>query len=155
MIPDINATKIISDVTGSIDKATANQQSERLKIDTTSPFKLPHLIRPISLIFSGIIWGISILWTLVLATILIMKVGIEQASDLMLSSDSIIMYILAAATTNYGTQSGFYFDSRKKEKISLKNANAAIKIKRLETKAEIKREERDAKKAERNRSYTN
>ena len=155
MIPDINATKIISDVTESIDKATANQQSERLKIDTTSPFKLPHLIRPISLIFSGIIWGISILWTLVLATILIMKVGIEQASDLMLSSDSIIMYILAAATTNYGTQSGFYFDSRKKEKISLKNANAAIKIKRLETKAEIKREERDAKKAERNRSYTN
>ena len=143
MIPDINATKIISDVTESIDKATANQQSERLKIDTTSPFKLPHLIRPISLIFSGIIWGISILWTLVLATILIMKVGIEQASDLMLSSDSIIMYILAAATTNYGTQSGFYFDSRKKEKISLKNANAAIKIKRLETKAEIKRNRRN------------
>ena len=73
MIPNINATKIISDVTESIDKATANQQSERLKIDTTSPFKLPHLIRPISFI-----WAMANQSILSFAGIAVLFIGLDR-----------------------------------------------------------------------------
>ena len=146
MIPNINATKIISDVTGSIDKATANQQSERLKIDTTSPFKLPHLIRPISFI-----WAMAN--ETILTTSTILAVFVLDTSNV--NAVNALIAALAANSAILTTIIGFYFNSRRNEKISMNNSRAAIKIKRLETKAEIKREERDAKKAERNRSYTN
>ena len=40
-------TEIVDDVTGVAKKAMENHQTERQKIDMTSPFKLPQLIRPI------------------------------------------------------------------------------------------------------------
>ena len=146
MIPNINANKIISDVTGSIDKATANQQSERLKIDTTSPFKLPHLIRPISFIWAMV--NETILTTSTILAVFILDTSNVNAVNALIAA-------LAANSAILTTIIGFYFNSRRNEKISMNNSRAAIKIKRLETKAEIRREERAAKKAERNRSYTN
>ena len=43
----IDPTEIVDDLTGVAKKAMDNQQTERLKIDSTSPFKLPQLITPI------------------------------------------------------------------------------------------------------------
>jgi len=125
--------------------------TRRLEIDNTSPFKLPHMIRPLSTAFSGAMWGISVIWTLVIASILISKVGVEEASSIILSPDSIIMYILAATTTTYGTHIGFYFNSRKAEKNNAKKAQTAIELEKMREKAEIKedkkmnREERRAR----------
>ncbi len=137
--------KIVDGVTDITDDVTkiVDPRTERLRIDTTSPFKLPHLIRPISTMYSGVIWGISIIWALIIASVLISKVGIEAASSQIMSSDSIIMYILAATTANYGTHIGFYFRSRGNEKINAKKAYAAIEIERHKAKVAIKREEMD------------
>ena len=134
MIPDINANKIISDVTGSIDKATANQQSERHKVDTTSPFKLPHLIRPISFI-----WAMAN--ETILTTSTILAVFILDTSNV--NAVNALIAALAANSAILTTIIGFYFNSRRNEKISMNNSRAAIKIKRLETKAEIKRNRRN------------
>ena len=134
MIPNIDATKIISDVTGSIDKATANQQSERLKIDTTSPFKLPHLIRPISFIWAMV--NETILTTSTILAVFILDTSNVNAVNALIAA-------LAANSAILTTIIGFYFNSRRNEKISMNNSRAAIKIKRLETKAKIKRNRRN------------
>ena len=149
MIPD--PTKILDKAGAILDDNFESEEerqktlTERLQIDNTSPFKLPHLIRPISTIFSGILWGLSIIWTLIIATILISKVGIKEASNMILSSDSIIMYVLGATTTTYATHIGFYFNSRKAEKINAKKAFAAIAIEKEKSKVAIAREELELK----------
>ena len=124
------------------DDEVNEQLTERLRIDLTSPYKLPHLIRPMSTIYSGIIWGISIIWALIISSVMINKIGLEAATKALLDPSSLMMYVLAATTANYGTHIGFYFQSRKNEKIAFKNADANIEIKKMEIKHEAKK--RDA-----------
>jgi hypothetical protein len=154
----INIDKTIDEVTDVVDKSFESEQerqemlTERQRIDSTSPFRLPHLIRPISTMFSGLIWGVSIIWALIIASIKISELGIEQASSVILASDSIVMYVLAATSTTYGTHIGFYFESRKKEKITAKKASVALDIERMKVKEEIKlnrKEERQNRKSRR------
>jgi hypothetical protein len=151
----LNINEGIKDVTKFADEAFESEEerqatlTERLRLDTTSPFKLPHLIRPMSTIFSAVIWGISIIWVLIIATVMINKIGIEAASTAIMSSDSIIMYILAATTTNYATHIGFYFSSRKVEKNTAKKASAAIEVEKIKLVASIKAGERAEKRDER------
>lgn len=149
MIKDILG--VVPDLTKFADSSFESEQerqetnTRRLTIDTTSPFMLPHLIRPLSTLWSGFLWGVSIIWTLIIASVLINKVGIKAASAMIMSSDSIIMYILAATTTTYGTHIGFYFSSRKAEKINAKKVQAAIEIESEKAKVQILRSKQDLK----------
>ena len=144
------------DVDNIVDKATdltkhltANQQSERLRIDTTSPFKLPHLIRPISFI-----WAMANETILTTATIF----AVFQLHDADSTVVNTLLASLAANTTILTTIIGFYFNSRKQEKINLIKARneerisfdkseAAIKIEAIRTKADIRSERKAARKA--------
>ena len=97
----------LEDVTKLVDKVTSTSEerdevlTERLKLDTTSPFMLPHLIRPII--------------ALVLLTLQI---------------------LLNAAAI------GFYFNSRKAEKMQAKNAMASIEIANIQAKATVNEKKR-------------
>ena len=97
-----------------------NELTDRLRLDTTSPFMLPHLIRPMIalillvlqiLIFVGIFFEISI------PDSLIWEIGALNAASI-----------------------GFYFSSRRAEKLQTKNAQATIVLKKMEVKETIRKE---------------
>ena len=52
---------------------------------------------------------------------------------------------LASATSVFVTCVGFYFHSRRQEKIAAKKTDAAIKIEALKTKHELREERRDSR----------
>ena len=144
---NVDVNKAVSDVRGLTEHLTENQASSRHQTDMDSDSKLSKAVRPISTFYSGVIWGISVIWTLKIADNLISTVGIEEASSLILSPDSIVMYVLAATTTTYGTHIGFYFNSKRKERVELINAKAAVELEELRTRAEIRSERKAARKA--------
>lgn len=137
----IDPLEAIDTIGKNIDRLTESEQdrqatlTERHKLDMTSPFKLPHFIRPISTLYSGLIWGVSIIWVLSMANDLIKQVGIKEASVMIMSPDSIIMYILGATTSMYLTHVGFYFNSRRNEKVNAKKVEAAIKIEAIKARS--------------------
>lgn len=101
-------------------------RTERLKLDMTSPFRLPQLIRPILAI-----------WAMAAYTIIMvigMYKGFVESYEVVGSITAILMTII-----------GFYFNSRKMEKTVAKRAEAAVQIEELKTKAEIKRDRREAR----------
>lgn len=118
----------LEDVTKLVDKVTSTSEerdevlTERLKLDTTSPFMLPHLIRPI------IALVLLILQILIFVAIFL-KVEVPQ--DLIWQVGG----LNAAAI-------GFYFNSRKAEKMQAKNAMASIEIAKIQSKAEVNEKRR-------------
>lgn len=97
--------------------------TERLALDTTSPFKLPHLIRPIialTLLFLQILIFVAVFLKVEVPQDLIWQVGGLNAAAI-----------------------GFYFNSRKAEKMQAKNAQASVKIAEIKAKeaVEVKRRE--------------
>ena len=107
-------------------KVTSREQvrTDRLNIDNTSPFKLPHLIRPIAFI-----------WAMVLQTVLSVVVLWKYPDQLLIvfgSNTAILTSII-----------GFYFNSRKQEKITAKKASEAIQIEKDKTKQETIKDRRE------------
>ena len=125
MIPEIPK---LEDVTKLIDKVTSTSEerdavlTERLKLDTTSPFMLPHLIRPIIAL-------VLLVLQILLFVAIFMK--IEVPKDLIWQVGG----LNAAAI-------GFYFNSRKAEKIQAKNAMASIEIAEIQAKATVQEKKR-------------
>ena len=149
----------IKDVTKLVDDSfTTSEESamistRRQEIDLASPFKLPHMIRPYITIYAGFMWGLSIIWVLILATL---QSNPIEAAMTMLSPDSIIMYVLAATTTTFGACVSWYFHSRGQEKreiikakAEMKKTDAAIDIRRLETKEEFRKDRAEEKRKKR------
>ena len=127
VIPNIDIDKAIDSVTKVIDGNIESEQerqttlTERLAIDNTSSFMLPHIIRPIAFI-----------WAMALQTGLSIT-SLVQGGDLTIilgTNTGILMAIV-----------GFYFSSRKAEKINAKKVFAAIEIEKEKAKVEIKRDE--------------
>ena len=119
----IDVNELVEDVTGSLDQITENQQTKRQQIDATSQFMLPHLIRPIiSLIvlFMQILIFVAVFFKVEVPDDLIYEVGALNMATI-----------------------GFYFNSRRNEKINAKKTEAAIKIESIRAKAEVKEERRD------------
>jgi hypothetical protein len=104
-------------------KKAEEDRTERLRIDNTSTFKLPHLIRPIAFI-----------WGLALQTILSIYAIITIPDQLLI--------ILGSNTAIVTTMVGFYFNGRKQEKIIAKQSAAAIKIEEEKVKQERVKEKR-------------
>jgi hypothetical protein len=141
MIPDINegikdVGKIVDDVV-STGEERDEQLTERLKLDMTSRYWLPQNIRPII--------ALSLLLTL-LGMIISMVLGY--------TIDSEAWYTVGALNAS---AIGFYFNSRKQEKIQMTRmkaevtkAEAAIKIEEIRTKAEVKEDRKEARSERRN-----
>lgn len=129
--------EVVDKVGNVIDKSTESDQerqetlTERLRIDTTSPFRLPHLIRPISFI-----WAMSL--QTILSLIVIIYAYNQDKADV-----TVILGVLGSNTAILTTMIGFYFQSRKNEKVMVSRANAAIKIEKIRSETDIKEREID------------
>lgn len=128
-IPDVD--KIIDDVTETLDDNMYSRQeqeedrTERLKIDLQSDNQLAKMARPI------MAYTILIVWSFVI----IASIWIEVDQDV---RDAVKWSLTAVL--------GFYFVSRGMEKINTKKSDAAIKIERMKTRAEIKQKRRESRK---------
>ena len=136
----LNTDKLFSTVDNITDTVGNNIESEqerqatlteRLRIDTTSPFKLPHLIRPISFI-----------WAMGLQTLLSVIVVVMAFNQNPTDTTSILA-VVGSNGAILTSMVGFYFSSRKQEKINLEKVKAAVKIEEMKTGAAIKEEKKD------------
>jgi hypothetical protein len=109
-------------------------RTQRLQIDTTSPYKLPHLIRPILAIWAAVNETILTTATIFLAFFV---------EDVDPNATNTVLAALASNTTILTAIVGFYFNSRKAEKINAKKAEVAIEIERMKEKAEIRKDRKD------------
>ena len=123
-IPKIEDVGKIADDLISTAEERDEMLTKRLALDTTSPFMLPHLIRPII--------ALAVLSMQILLFLAIF-LKIEVPNDIIWQVGG-----LNAATI------GFYFNSRKAEKMQAKNAAASVQIATIQAKAKVK-EERKAK----------
>jgi len=134
----IDVDKIINSVGSQVDNNTESSEerqatlTERLKIDATSPFKLPQLIRPILALWSAL--------TFTTAQIYCLYAGLVGGVEVMSANSAIMLGII-----------GFYFNSRRNEKINDKKTEAAIKIEEIRVKAEVKKDRKEARRARRNK----
>jgi len=134
----IDVDKIINSVGSQVDNNTESSEerqatlTERLKIDATSPFKLPQLIRPILALWSAL--------TFTTAQIYCLCAGLVGGVEVMSGNSAIMLGII-----------GFYFNSRRNEKINAKKTEAAIKIEEIRVKAEVKKERKEARRDRRNK----
>jgi len=134
-----DATKIIQATGKAIDDNTESgeerqqQLTERLKIDMGSDNKLSKSIRPITLIF-----------LLLLEGFIVVTEG-AFGFEIDVATKTQVGLLLGAAL-------GFYFDSKKQERIAQKNASANIQLEKIRVKAEIKEKRRLRKKNERTTS---
>lgn len=140
-IPDINegikdVGKIVDDVV-STGEERDQQLTDRLKTDMTSRYWLPQNIRPI-----------------IALVLLLMQVGLILLLLTDVSIDPEAWYTVGALNAS---AIGFYFNSRKQEKIQMTRmksevtkAEAAIKIEEIRAKAEVKEDRREARVERRN-----
>ena len=130
---------MIKDVTDTVDKALdfaddsfesgAERQAtltERLRIDMASDNPLAKMIRPI-----------------ITLTLLALEIIVVVATLYDVEVPDHIVYELGAML---GAAIGFYFNSRRNEKITAKKAEAAIEIERIKAKQEIKQIKKEARK---------
>lgn len=140
------ALKFADDSFESREEAEASR-TERLKLDTTSPFKLPHLIRPYSFI-----WAMANETVLTWATIAVVFF-MEKVDPI---ASNTLIAALAANTAVLSTIVGFYFNGRSSEKRVAKKAasdavllktktKAAVQLELIKTRAEEKSDKRKLK----------
>lgn len=122
---------VVPDVTKAIDSGVESEEerqatlTDRLRIDTTSKFILPHIVRPII--------ALSLL-LMQIALLVAMFLGIEVPTNVVIEVGSLL-----------GIAIGFYFNSRKAEKLNAKKVQAAIEIQESKERMNIKREELELK----------
>ena len=125
-------TNMVTGLGNNIERISTDRNTRRQQIDMTSPFKLPHLIRPIS--FLVILANELILsWATIFVVFFVAKADPNAVNTLLVA--------LASNTAILTTMVGFYYKGRKEEKISAKNAQANINIREMELEAEIYKEE--------------
>lgn len=135
---DIN--KAISDVAESVDdniysgEEQDKEKTERLRIDNTSKFIAPHLVRPLTFAWSVLMLSIT--------NFIIIYLAFKKMEGVELFA------AIAAVSTTWsglvGMMSKFYFQSRGNEKIEFKKAliedkkiEAAIKIEKIRVGLEV------------------
>lgn len=104
----------------------AVMRTRRQEIDLKSPYKLPHLIRPIMAIWSMLTYSFAEAYGL--------YTGQISGLEAMAANAAIVMAII-----------GFYFNSRKAEKTVAKTMSGQLEIVAMKAKTAIKLEEIKAK----------
>ena len=128
MIDD--ALKLIDNVGGKVDEHIFTEQeradmlTKRLEIDANSDNQLAKMIRPLITLIACATW----------VFIHCVSVFHEVPSEAMYSSDAVFMTCI-----------GFYFDSRRREKITQRKTIAAIKIEKEKVQQEKIKSRREAR----------
>ncbi len=97
-------------------------RTERQRIDMQSDNPMAKIIRPLVTLLSGLVWAFAIVYSF-----------FKDADPI----------ALASATSVFVTCVGFYFHSRRQEKMQQKKADTALKIERMKTRHELREEKRD------------
>ena len=118
------ADKILDAVDDNVYSEQESQQerTERLRIDMQSDNPIAKIIRPVVTLMTGLVWSFAMVFSF-----------FETAP-------SEVVYSVSAVFTMC---IGFYFHSRRQEKIAAKKTDAAIKIEAMKTKHELREEKRD------------
>ena len=128
-------TNLVKNSGGAVDKLSTSDHeisqelTRRQEIDMTSSFKLPHIVRPVSFL---IVIGLQVV--LAILTIILSFVYLEDPT-------MVVLGVSAENSVLLGTMAGFYFKSRRDEKIQFRNARANEKLKEMELEHKIKQEE--------------
>ncbi len=124
----MDPTEIIDKAINAVDDNIYSEQesqdtrTDRLRLDMLSDNWLSKSIRPIITIFTGIIWGVSI----------VVSYYIDVSDTALYSASAVFMSCVS-----------FYFHSRRQEKIIAKKSNAAIQIKKMEMREEKRKSRHD------------
>ena len=120
------ADKLIDAVDDNVysEQESQEERTERLRIDMESNSPMAKIIRPLITLISALVWAFAIVYSF------------------FKTADPIA---LASASSVFITCIGFYFHSRRQEKINAKKSDAAIKIERMKTRHELREEKRDAR----------
>lgn len=136
-MPLFNINKGIETVTNFADDSFESKEeaeatrTERQKIDLTSVFKLPHLIRPILALWTAVAFSFALVYGMVTEVV----TGLEA---------------MGATTILVTAAIKFYFESRKAEKIMTMKASGALEMEKIKVKENI-RKDKVAEKAEKKR----
>jgi hypothetical protein len=131
-MPNINIDKTLERAVNFADDSfesreeAENTRTQRQEIDMTSPFRLPHLIRPIMAIWAMAIYSFALIFGMIKGQV----DGLEALG----SAAAILISVV-----------GFYFNSRKMEKVTAKKAQAAIELEKMKTRSELREERLDNK----------
>jgi len=101
-------------------------RTQRQQLDMTSTFKLPQIIRPIMAIWAMAIYTIVMIYGIAVEAVS----GLEAVGG----TTAILMTII-----------GFYFNSRKMEKVVAKKAETAIQLEEMREKAQIRQDRKEAR----------
>lgn len=118
------ADKIIDAVDDNVYSEQESQQerTERLRIDMQSDNPIAKIIRPVVTLIVALVWSFAMVFSF------------------FRTAPSEVIYSISAVFTMC---IGFYFHSRRQEKIAAKKTDAAIKIEAMKTKHELREEKRD------------
>lgn len=123
-------TKLVGEVLEGVDdNIYSRQESEadrtsRHLADMTSDNKLAKMIRPMLAL------GLFVVW----ATLMVSSIFTKVEPEALYSSTAAMMAAI-----------GFYFESRRAEKINAKKASAGIQIEKMRTRHEIRLEKKQAR----------
>lgn len=125
---------LIGGVLGVADSAgdfieTSEERSEALNkrhlVDMNSDNRLSKAIRPIVTIFSGVVWGFVTVWAMV--------------------QGSVNWEVYGIASSPFLSCIGWYFESRKREKIAAQNVKGNIELEKLRVKSDLRNESKSLK----------
>lgn len=124
----IDALKAVDKIIDAVDDNVYSEQesqaerTERLRIDMQSDNPIAKIIRPVVTLMTGLVWSFAMVFSF------------------FRTAPPEVVYSVSAVFTMC---IGFYFHSRRQEKIAAKKTDAAIKIEALKTKHELREEKRD------------
>lgn len=120
------ADKIINAVDDNVysEQESQGERTERLRIALNSDSWLPKVARPFITILVALVW----------AYVMVNPFDKEIADVVVYNVNGAFFVVI-----------GFYFHSRRAEKIASKKTDAAIKIEQLKTRHELREERRDAR----------
>ncbi len=120
------ADKIIDAIDDNVYSEQESQQerTERLRIDMQSDNPMAKIIRPVVTLLSGAVWAFAMIFSFFKTA----------PSEVVYSASAVFTMCI-----------GFYFHSRRQEKIAAKKTDAAIKIEAMKTKHELREDKRDGR----------
>lgn len=117
------ATEVLDDNVYS-EQESQQERTERLRIDMQSDNPIAKIIRPVVTLLSGAVWAFAMIFSFFKTA----------PSEVVYSASAVFTMCI-----------GFYFHSRRQEKIAAKKTDAAIKIEAMKTKHELREDKRDSR----------
>ena len=117
------ATEVLDDNVYS-EQESQQERTERLRIDMQSDNPIAKIIRPVVTLIVSLVWSFAMVFSF------------------FRTAPAEVIYSISAVFTMC---IGFYFHSRRQEKIAANKTNAAIKLEAIKTKHELREDKRDSR----------